>query len=380
VTLLYDGRFKGKRLLWQGASPWAKTGYGTQAQLWLPLFEERMGLDVFSGAVAGVQGRTSEWDGIQIFPSDLSGNALIHLMRIAHPDLIITFQDVWVLNAIALRGIPNIASWIPIDCEPLSERDKFVLQNSAIKPIAMSKHGVRMLHDEGFDCQHVPHACDTELFKPMPDIAYDDGIWRFGINATNIDPYRKGLSEMIGAFERFHADVPNSALLLHTARETASGINIPNLIRKSRGIQASTVLPSEYEYHAGVYENEWMAKWYNACDAIGCCSYAEGFGLPIIEAMACGKPVLGTDCSAMRELLPTKWKVSGSRWWVNTHQAWWKRPNEDEIVEKLHELYNRSQEEVSIDAKMARAFVVDNYSVPHVWENYWAPTLEELLS
>lgn len=51
-----------------------------------------------------------------------------------------------------------------------------------------------------------------------------------------------------------------------------------------------------------VPKNE-LPLYYNACDVFIFPSYWEGFGLPILEAMACGKPVVARGSSATLELL-----------------------------------------------------------------------------
>ena len=38
-----------------------------------------------------------------------------------------------------------------------------------------------------------------------------------------------------------------------------------------------------------------MAGWYRSLDVLSACSYGEGFGLPILEAQACGSPAIVTD-------------------------------------------------------------------------------------
>jgi glycosyltransferase involved in cell wall biosynthesis len=48
--------------------------------------------------------------------------------------------------------------------------------------------------------------------------------------------------------------------------------------------------------------NEEVPLWYAAADALAFPSLSEGFGLPVLEAMACGTPVVTSDYSALPEL------------------------------------------------------------------------------
>ncbi len=51
----------------------------------------------------------------------------------------------------------------------------------------------------------------------------------------------------------------------------------------------------------GFIDEEKLPNYYNACDLFVTASEWEGFGLPIIEAFACGKPVVARDAYAMTE-------------------------------------------------------------------------------
>ena len=53
----------------------------------------------------------------------------------------------------------------------------------------------------------------------------------------------------------------------------------------------------------GFVQKRDLPLYYNARDVFVSASYWEGFGLPLLEAMACGKPVVARASSAMLELI-----------------------------------------------------------------------------
>jgi glycosyltransferase involved in cell wall biosynthesis len=54
---------------------------------------------------------------------------------------------------------------------------------------------------------------------------------------------------------------------------------------------------------SGGFSDERMAELYRSADAFVFASKAEGFGLPLLEAIACGIPAIATDVSAQAEFL-----------------------------------------------------------------------------
>ena len=87
------------------------------------------------------------------------------------------------------------------------------------------------------------------------------------------------------------------------------------------------VFPDRYSYYLG-YPAEWMALLYNAADVLLAASMSEGFGIPLIEAQACGTPVITTDWTSMPELV--RWGVAvppADRFWVSGLESWWAWPD-----------------------------------------------------
>jgi glycosyltransferase involved in cell wall biosynthesis len=66
----------------------------------------------------------------------------------------------------------------------------------------------------------------------------------------------------------------------------------------------------QVKLHLGI-PAEKMALLYNGFDVLASPSYGEGFGVPILEAQACGVPVIVTDWTAMTELMGAGWLVDG---------------------------------------------------------------------
>jgi glycosyltransferase involved in cell wall biosynthesis len=296
-----------------------------------------MGYEVAISAFCGISATVMDWQGIRVYPAGAEpygGDVLPGHTADWRADLVLTLMDAWVLPGQMLAGLPRVACWMPADCSPLSVADRQVLEASGATPVAMSEFGRGQIAAAGFEPFLVPHAIDTGVFCPgdraeareMAGLPQDAFV--IGINAQNLDAVRKGWPEQMTAFAMFRKRHPDALLLAHTQpggfgagadlREMAERLCIADAVRWTNW----------YRYVTGGNTPVEMAWWYRCLDLLSNCSYAEGFGLPVLEAAACGIPVVATDFSAMPEVAaPGSLLVPGDPFWNPRHRSFWSKPN-----------------------------------------------------
>lgn len=371
------------KIIWHSNAPWNSSGYGVQTALFVPRIAS-LGHEVVISAPYSFGGSVLEWEGFPVIPcvNDVAGNDIITASYEFHKaDFMITLCDPFGLQKSAKNLAQlNVAHWFPIDTMPMGEGDVAVLREGRGIPIAMSRFGELMLRNEGADPLYVPHGVDATTFCPGDKAPFRETVrsmgkdtFVIGICAMNRDPQRKGFAEQLQAFSLFHSQHPDSMLALHTS--PASGVNLLGLANRL-GISGAITYPDSYMHDTGSITREQLANWYRGLDVLSLCSYGEGFGLPLIEAQACGIPVVTTDGSAMSELCGTGWLVSGTPFWTNGHGAWWVRPDILDIL-NAYEAAWQAREDDQMPSKEARDFGL-RFDVDSVFTQLWKPCLAEL--
>jgi len=389
---------KPKAILWASNSPWATTGYGTQtAQV-----TARLKSDGHSVALAsnyGLEGTVQEFHGMKHFPRgfDLYSNDVTPAHMAAwqheHPDLdplLITLFDVWVFKGKQWDMVDNIASWVPIDHQPAPPDVVEWCKRTNVHPIAMSQFGQKMLNDIDVECFYAPHAIDTNLFKPTDKIQLASGMvearefmcvpedaFVVGINSANKGGQhglnRKALPEMFLAFAMWSQKRKDAVLYVHTEAKGAMGGIDLHYLAKACGLDASKVVfVDQYMHRLGI-PNEAMAAIYSGMDVLLQASLGEGFGIPAVEAQACGTPVIVSNATAQPELVGDGWLVEGQPVWDAAQKAWWVTPAIPSIIEALENAYQRGHGR----SVKARDFAME-YDADTVYSKHWRPILAAL--
>lgn len=337
-------------------------------------------------AFYGLSGSAINWEGYTILPagkSDFGTDVLIPHARTWGADLVITLMDFWKLAPIADQLAElNVAAWLPIDCTPLSKADKWVLERSHAHPVAMSRFGSRQLRIAGLEGAYIPHSVDTDIFCPPEDRELlrkeigVDGKFVVGICAANSDALRKAWPEQFAAFAKLHKAQPETLLMVHSQAHNPAGFDLEQLA-DDMGIADAVMMSDEYAQNAGLMPDRMMAAWFGALDVLSSCSYAEAFGVPLIEAQACGTPVIATNGSAMAENSIAGQTVHGQKFWNPVHRSWWVRPNVQSIVEEYFRAFKRT-DKAAHDARGKAAAFGTKFGSDAVAKFYWGPLLEQL--
>ncbi len=106
---------------------------------------------------------------------------------------------------------------------------------------------------------------------------------------------RKNQIGLIAAFSKLLTDCPHlKHHLVLTGKETWF---TPKVLEAARSCGFASRI-----HFTGFVSDEDLLELYNACDCFVFPSFYEGFGLPILEAMACGRAVACSNTSAMPEV------------------------------------------------------------------------------
>lgn len=293
-----------------------------------------------------------------------------------------SLQDTWIIDAEnyppEMRWIP----WFPVDHDPMPALVRRKL-NSAWKRIAMSKYGVAEANRAGLDCMYVPHSVETGILRPadkvemkkligLPPDKYVVGI--VGMNKGN--PSRKNFVEQITAFAKFHREHPDTILFLQTAMGGPGAgdmVNIPALCDQLELRGGEDFLFCDSYFQMIGFPPEYFAQLYNALDVLLMVTAGEGFGIPTIEAQACGCPVIGGDWCATSELVFSGRLISkkDAEPFYSFQESYLYKPHVSAIVNALEEEYHHPSPP-QVEKIQAE------YDADAVYQRYWLPVIAEI--
>jgi len=147
--------------------------------------------------------------------------------------------------------------------------------------------------------QVIPNAIDERFLIP-PDEATTDRVRQryqldhpFVLYVGNIKPH-KNLERLIDAFSQVRADGPDGLKLVVVGDDVSKYPSLRQMVHRHK--------LDKHVRFLGFQPQETLASFYRLANAFVFPSLYEGFGLPPLEAMACGTPVVTSNVSSLPEV------------------------------------------------------------------------------
>ncbi len=363
------------KLIWLSVAPWAPTGYGTVTRQVVKRIQAE-GHEVMVACKHFHTG-TVVWEGIPTIQG-MDIDMLNRMVDNGEVDYIIS-----LLDNHAMEGAPkNWISYTPFDTHKIPQSISRTL-DKPLMIIALTKHGQSEIERVGYESWYAPHGVDTKIYYP-DELAKEKGReklgWKdkfiIGTVGVNYGDDRKNYHNLLLAFKWFHERHDDARLYmsvnpLHTDKNDTLTQEMLNLDLKDLMQWAE---PDSY--FLGRVGDGMLANRYRLMDVFCMPTKGEGFGLPLIEAQACGTPVITTGASTGPELCPNQYliPVQDHEWeWFN--KEWRPNVSAKSILEVLELAYNDpKRKEVGIQGCRD----IQSYDWDIVFDTCWKPILKEI--
>ena len=176
-------------------------------------------------------------------------------------------------------------------------------------PVCISRFGQKQVKDyHGLDVEHIPHGVNTSSFYKKPEAERNNLRAKYGLQDKFVigvvarNQPRKHLDRTLKAMSLIKDKMPHAMLFLHCDPDDPAQQlwKMRSLIQKYN--LENRVVFSGMSAHQGFPDKE-MVDIYNVMDCFLLTTSGEGFGIPIIEAMACEVPVVATSYTTTPELI-----------------------------------------------------------------------------
>ena len=290
--------------------PLSTSGVGTQAR-WLInglINTGKYSFRCFGGAV-----RHDNYDTVAvnpdfiIKPTDGFGdkNLLRKTLAQVKPDAILLFTDprffVWVWEMQdEIQQVCPIAYWHLWDNPPWPDYNKVLYESTDL--INCINYPTYEMVKERFPnrTNYIPHAVPKDLYKLISKeesvqfkkrLLGNERADHFTVLYVSRNARRKMTADILASWKLFLKDLQEkhghtkASIIMHCDPLDQEGTNLHSVI-DMLGIKENTIFSKD---RIGFED---MRVLYNMCDTVVNRSANEGFGLPILEAKMCGKPVI----------------------------------------------------------------------------------------
>lgn len=162
---------------------------------------------------------------------------------------------------------------------------------------------IRYLHVDGHSVINISTAADAQFMpRDVPPSRRNGLKERYGLNCplimyTGGIDYRKNVEGLIRAYAGLQTEIREKHQLAIVCSVQKRDRRRLIDLGAEKGLKPNDLIIT------GFIPDEDLVDLYNLCTVFVFPSFHEGFGLPILEAMACGAPVLGSNTSSLPEVI-----------------------------------------------------------------------------
>ena len=291
-------------------------------------------------------------------------------------DIIVFHQDIYPLQFHKKLTRKTICC-LPVHYQPIDYITSKSLLNMDIN-IGLCDFGVETIKKcSKAPCYKIPLSINSDLmyYDTTHSKDYYRDLFHLPKNkficlivSNNSEPSnRKAFDIQIDAFKYLLSKHKDVYLYLHTQIIDGQDLNV----------YLNSISPEYYsyvdqdKYKKAHYSADDMANLFRASDVLLFASKSEGFGIPLIEAQACGCPVLTNNFSSMKELThngiccePLK-KIYNKEF-----KSYWSMPSLKKVQKGLEKIYKWTPDEREKYQQLGIQFT-NNYSqqaIHQLWE------------
>lgn len=256
--------------------------------------------EVYSDIVGGIIKRYIRENNIDIFyiTSPFESNFILYKKEwFDGVKVIMTVYDIipYVMKEKYLSD-KNTYNWYMKCVENLRWADElFVIsdsvKNDLVKYLKFSPENIRTIWGAVDDRYRIIDISNTEKSLLLDKF----GITKPFVMCTGGEDGRKNLDGLIRAYSLMPESVRNSYQLVVVCKLSENGMKNLKSVAVSHNVGKDVIF-------TGFVSDEELLKFYNLATLMAFPSKYEGFGLPIVEAWACGTPVLTADNSSLKEI------------------------------------------------------------------------------
>lgn len=285
------------------------------------------------------------------------------------PDKILTIHDIWTIPLVSHNQLNvSMYCWLPIHYDPPEKQTISHLEHFD-GVLSTSLWGKGVLSKYHNNVHYIPHPIDSIYYDGVFSnsqrkqeirklLSIPQNAFVILVVARNSEKSnRKGFNTMINVFAHYKKN-KNPLAHMHMHVNIVGAVDIQG-IANHHGVESCITCSDQNKLLSSEYTSKDVRDMYIMSDILLNASAAEGFGLPLIEAQACGLPVMGTNCTAISENV-LMGKLSNPIGPIKGNVGSFSQPDDNQVFNDLVELERNMPNQV--EKNMVRNIIKSQFN------------------